>query len=52
MKSELAGNAVSMQVPDAEYATGFLWQRHGSHLQSLPLALRAVAFGAFSPSQK
>lgn len=40
MKSELAGNAVLMQVPDAEYATGFLWQRHGSRLQSLPLALR------------
>lgn len=52
MKSELAGNAVSMQVPDVEYATGFLWQWHGLHLQSLCLALRTVVFGAFSPSQK
>jgi len=52
MKSELAGNAVSMQVPDAEYVAGFLWQRHGSHLQSLPLAWRTAVFGAFSPSQK
>lgn len=52
MKSELAGNAVSMQVPDEEYATGFLWQRHGLCLQSLPLALRTIAFGTFSPSQK
>lgn len=51
MKSELAGNAVSMQVSDAEYATGFLWQQHGLHLQSLPFTFRTVAFGAFSPSQ-
>lgn len=39
-KNELAGNAVSVQIPDMEYATGFPWQQQSSHLQS------------FSPSQK